>query len=189
MRKQKKKHSRFHWRSLASLFLQLLSQHSNVCNIGGRKTRNSRCRDWKEISSCPPCLSNWHSRAKSESNFICLLSGPHVSWPMTYHLVAVIPLNNDAAIWRFLNPTVHDWPAAAMGLCLGRKKIKGTEGKAQVFFLFYFSKTFKNEATENWNTWVKSFLIPRKENIFSSLNQTFINYSHQFRHYLRNDNH
>lgn len=39
------------------------------------------------------CLSDWHSKAESESesNFICLLSGPHVSWPMTYHLVAVIP--------------------------------------------------------------------------------------------------
>lgn len=47
-----------------SLILQLLSQHSDIWNISGLKTRNSRWRDWKKISPRLPlclsaCLSIW----------------------------------------------------------------------------------------------------------------------------------
>lgn len=126
-----------------SLILQLLSQHSDIWNISGLKTRNSRWRDWKKISPRLPlclsaCLSDWHSRveSESESNFICLLSGPHVSWPMTYHLIAVILRQwcCDLALPQSHSPLLT---SSCMGLCLGWKGKKRRHKENLTSFLLF----------------------------------------------------
>lgn len=92
----------------------------------------------KKNQSTPACLSDWHSRAESESesNFICLLSGPHVSWPMTYHLVAVILRQwcCDLALPQSHNPLLT---SSCMGLCLGMEKKRRQKEKLTSFLHFF----------------------------------------------------
>lgn len=98
----------------------------------------------KKISPrLPVCLSDWHCRteSESESNFICLLSGPHVSRPMTYHPVAVILRQwcCDLAL-----PQSHS-PLLTSSCMFRYKEKKGQRTTTSLFFL-HFSPLLKTHA-------------------------------------------
>lgn len=130
-----KKHSRFPWLYLSHSFC---SCWVNIQIFAISVVRKPRTEGGEiERKSVHACLSAWHSRAKSESNFICLLSGPHVSKPMTYHLVAVILQQwcCDLVLPQSYSPLLT---SSCMGLSLCRKKITQTL-QTHIFSSFSFS--------------------------------------------------
>lgn len=94
---------------------------------------------WKDIeTSSPPlpvCRSDW-LRAKSESNLICLLSGPHVSWPMTHHLDVVI-LQQWCCDLALPQSSSSVLTSSCKGLCVGKKK--GDRRANLCFVVLFFS--------------------------------------------------
>lgn len=123
---------------LALIFQQLLSQHtSKYLEYQWFKNQRQQVDRLKVNQPLSVLLTDWQGswvESESESNFICLLSEPHVSWPMTHHPAAVIFRCCDLAL-----PQSHSrlLTSSCRGLRLDKKN------KSDSFF-FLFKNDVRN---------------------------------------------